>query len=229
MIDRDLIDAVRAELGARANASKADGMRAYMKSEMPYLGVQTAGMGEVAREVFPRHPLATFEAWRDTIVALWSEAQFREERYAALGLVGWRAYRPFRTSLVALPLFEQLIVDGAWWDLVDGLATHEIGELLRRFPDPMRATLLAWSKGADPWLRRTSIICQVSFKGATDRQLLYAYIEPSIGERGFFLRKAIGWALRELAKAAPDEVRQYVAEHETRLSGLSRREALKHF
>jgi len=92
----------------------------------------------------------------------------------------------------------------------------------------MRQTLLAWSRGADPWLRRTSIICQVSFKGATDRQLLYAWIEPSSAERGFFLRKAIGWALRELAKAAPDEVRQYVAEHESQLSGLSRREALKH-
>jgi 3-methyladenine DNA glycosylase AlkD len=228
MINRDLIDSVRAGLAARANPAKADGMRAYMKSEMPYLGVQTAGMGEVARDVFPAHPLASFDDWRETVVALWSEARFREERYAALGLIAWRSYRPFRTSLAALPLYEQLIVNGAWWDLVDGLATHEVGDLLRRFPDEMRETLLAWSRGPDPWLRRTSIICQVSFKAATDRQLLHACIEPSLGERGFFLRKAIGWALRELAKAAPDEVRQYVAEHEVQLSGLSRREALKH-
>ncbi len=228
MIERDLIDAVRAELRARGNSSRADGMRAYMKSEMPYYGVQTAGLAEVSREVFQAHALASFDDWRQTVIALWSEAHFREERYAALNLIAWRAYKPFRTSLAALPLFEQLIVDGAWWDLVDGLATHEIGDLLRRFPDPMREILLAWSQGADPWLRRTSIICQVRFKGATDRELLYACIEPSLAERGFFLRKAIGWALRELAKAAPDEVRLYVARHSAQLSALSKREALKH-
>ena len=125
-------------------------------------------------------------------------------------------------------MYERLIAAGAWWDLVDGLATHEIGDLLRRFPDDVRPTLLGWSRGPDPWLRRTSIICQVRFKAATDRHLLYACIEPSLGERGFFLRKAIGWALREFAKAAPDEVRDYVETHQTQLSGLSRREALKH-
>ncbi len=228
MIDRALIDAVRAGVAARANPAKANGMRAYMKPEMPYLGVQTAGIGEVAREVFPAHPLPTFDDWRETVVALWSEARFREERYAALGLIAWRTYKPFRTSLAALPLYERLIVGGAWWDLVDGLATHEVADLLRRFPNEMRETLLAWSLCADPWLRRSAIICQVSFKGATDRELLYACIEPSLGERGFFLRKAIGWALRELAKAAPDEVRLYVARHSAQLSGLSTREALKH-
>src|SRR5258706_5943691 len=103
-----------------------------MKSEMPYLGVQTAGMAEVARDVFPAHTLATFDNCRETIVVLWSEAQFREERYAALGLIAWRSYKSFRTSLAALPLYERFIVAGAWWDLVDGLATHEVGDLLRR-------------------------------------------------------------------------------------------------
>lgn len=92
----------------------------------------------------------------------------------------------------------------------------------------MRETLIDWSRGPDPWLRRTSLICQVRFKAATDRQLLYACIEPNLGERGFFLRKAIGWSLRELGKAAPDEVRRYVETHETQLSGISRREALKY-
>lgn len=227
MINRDLVVAVRAGLVARADTSKADGMRAYMKSEMPYLGVQNPIQAQVYREVFPKHPIDTFQDWRDTVLALWNEAEFREERYAALALVGWRSYRVFQT-LDALPLFEQLIVSGAWWDLVDGLATHQVGDLLRRFPEPMRATLLDWSRGPDPWLRRASIICQVGFKSATDRQLLFACIEPSLGERGFFLRKAIGWALRELAKAAPEEVRQYVEGHQAQLSGLSRREALKH-
>jgi 3-methyladenine DNA glycosylase AlkD len=92
----------------------------------------------------------------------------------------------------------------------------------------MRSTLLEWSRGPDPWLRRTAIIAQVSFKAATDQQLLFACIEPSLGERGFFLRKAIGWALREYGKTAPAEVARYVADHERELSPLSRREALKY-
>ena len=155
-----------------------------MKSTMPYRGVTVPVQRQLYRMVFPRFLLPSFEEWRDTILALWDEAQYREERYSALALAGDRLYARFRT-LEALPLFERLIVDGAWWDLVDGLATHEIGELLRRYPESMRSRLLEWSCGLDHWLRRTSIICQVGFKHATDQALLYACIEPSLRERDF--------------------------------------------
>ena len=104
-------------------------------------------------------------------------------------------------------------MSGAWWDLVDGRGDARVGDLVRRFPDPMRPMILGWSRHDDPWLRRTSIICQVGSKGLTDQALLYACIEPSLGERGFFLRKAIGWALREYGKASPAAVRAYVAAH----------------
>ena len=202
-------------------------MQAYMKSTMPYRGVSNPIAHRLYRELFPAYPVESFDEWHETILALWEEAEYREERYAALAIVGWSRYVKFRT-LAALPLVQRLIVSGAWWDLVDGLATHTIAELLGRHPEPMRDTLLAWSHGADLWLRRTSIICQVSFKRATDQQLLYACIRPSLAERDFFLRKAIGWALREYAKAMPEAVREYVSEHEGELSALSRREALKH-
>jgi 3-methyladenine DNA glycosylase AlkD len=202
-------------------------MRAYMKSDMPYRGVSLPVQRPLYRAVFAEYPLASFDEWRETILVLWNEAEYREERYAALAVAGDRRYAAFRT-LDALPLFEQLIVDGAWWDLVDGLATHDVGDLLRRYPPEMRETLLAWSRGTDPWLRRSAIICQVGLKGATDPELLYACIAPNLGERGFFLRKAIGWALREYAKVAPAEVARYVVIHARELSPLSRREALKY-
>jgi 3-methyladenine DNA glycosylase AlkD len=201
-------------------------MQAYMKSAMPYRGVTTPVLRDICREILPRYPLTSFEAWRDTVVVLWDTAEYREERYAALEIVGTRPYMRYRT-LDALPLYAQLIVSGAWWDLVDGLATHAVGDLLRSHPDPMRETLLAWSRGEDPWLRRTSIICQVGFKRSTDQALLYACMQPSLHERGFFLRKAIGWALREYGKVAPEAVAEYVAAH-PELSPLSCREALKY-
>jgi 3-methyladenine DNA glycosylase AlkD len=222
-----LVDAVRRALADNADPVRAEGARAYMKSEMPYRGVLLPVQRQLYRALFAQYPLASFEDWHATILALWDEAQYREERYAALFLAGDRRYAAFRT-LQALPLFEQLIVGGAWWDLVDGLATHEIGDLLRRYPSAMRETVLAWSRGPDLWLRRTAIICQVGFKRETDQELLYTCIAPSLGERNFFVRKAIGWALREYSKTAPAAVAAYVADHEQELSPLSRREALKY-
>jgi 3-methyladenine DNA glycosylase AlkD len=227
VVNFNLVAALRAGLAERADPAKAAGMQAYMKSSMPYRGVSSPIQQQMYRDVLPGYPIGTFDDWQSTILALWNEASFREERYAALALLGYRRYLLFRT-LEALPLYAELIVSGAWWDLVDGLATHEVGDLLRRESATMRPTLLSWSRGPDAWLRRTAIICQVGFKHTTDQDLLYACIEPNLAERGFFLRKAIGWALREYAKAAPDEVLRYVTEHEHELSGLSKKEALKH-
>jgi 3-methyladenine DNA glycosylase AlkD len=92
----------------------------------------------------------------------------------------------------------------------------------------MRATILAWSRDANLWRRRAAILCQNSFKVATDETLLFACIEPNLADRDFFMRKGIGWALREYAKTDPDAVRRFVRQHETAMSALSRREALKH-
>jgi 3-methyladenine DNA glycosylase AlkD len=226
--DRALIQAVRRQLRAHGNPDKAQGTQAYMKSAMPYHGVQTPALRRICGEVFEAHPLGSFAAWQATVLALWREASHREERYVAISLIGDRRYRQHRTSMDALPTYRQLIVDGAWWDLVDPLATRTVAELLACHRGQMTTTLLAWSRTPDRWLRRTAIICQVKAKAATDLELLYACIEPNLGERDFFIRKAIGWALRAYARTDPDEVARYVAANRERLAPLSRREALKH-
>ena len=223
----ELIAAVREELARVADPAKAPAMQAYMKSAMPYLGVTTPQLRQVCGAIFAAHPLASFDEWRETALALWREARYREERYAAIGLTGDRRYRGYQ-RLDALPIYEEMIVSGAWWDYVDDLATHRIGPLLALYPDPMRATMLAWSRDANLWKRRTAILCQNTFKAATDEALLDACIEPNLNDKDFFIRKAIGWALREYAKTRPAAVRRYVREHEATLSPLSRREATKH-
>lgn len=98
---------------------------------------------------------------------------------------------------------------------------------LRREPRRMRREMLAWSRCGDLWKRRSAILCQLRSREATDLGLLHACIEPSLGSREFFLRKAIGWALRQHAWTDPEEVRRYVTENAERLSPLSRREALR--
>jgi len=201
-------------------------MQAYMKSALPYRGVPVPAQRALYRRLFAEHPLESEAAWRRAVLELWRDAAFREERYAATELAHARRYAAYRT-LDALPVFEEMIVDGAWWDHVDAVATHGIAELLRNEPRRMRRTLLAWSKCDDMWKRRSAIIAQVSFKSETDLELLYACIEPNLSHRDFFIRKAIGWALRAYAWIDPDEVVRYVRAHQARLSGLSRREALK--
>ncbi|MBO3746627.1 DNA alkylation repair protein [Streptosporangiaceae bacterium NEAU-GS5] len=216
--------AVREALNEIADPAKAPAMQAYMKSAMPFLGVQAGPRRVALRKVFGDNRIESAPEWRRAVLSLWRNAEYREERYAAIELSGFRLYRPWQT-LYTLPMYEEMVVSGAWWDLVDEIAVHRVGGLLRLFPDSMRGTMLEWASAPDLWKRRTAILCQNAFRDRTDTGLLYACIEPSLGDTDFFARKAIGWALREYAKINPREVLRYV-EH-TGISGLSRREALK--
>jgi 3-methyladenine DNA glycosylase AlkD len=224
---KKLVRAIRAALRNHADPAKAPMMQAYMKSSMPYLGVQTPVHRRLCREVFRSHPLASFHTWRDTVLTLWRAARYREERYAAIGLAGDQPYRDFRT-LRAVPLYKEMLTTGAWWDYVDAIATQQIAEILRKSPAQMSAILRRWAINDDIWLRRSAILGQLHFKSETDLTLLYDCIRPSLGRPEFFLRKAIGWALRQYARTNPAEVLQYVHDHQDQLSPLSRREALKH-
>jgi 3-methyladenine DNA glycosylase AlkD len=215
-----VIDAIRSGLAALADPAKAPSMQAYMKSSMPFYGVQKPVRAKLARGVFDAHPLDSFDAWERTIQALWRDATYREERYMALALLQDRRYAAYRT-MEALPLYEELIVTGAWWDYVDEVSAGPLGELLPEVAPALRT----WSIDAVMWKRRASIIAQVRRKRETDFALLTDCIEPNRADPEFFIRKAIGWALRAYAWIEPDAVIAYCDSHE--LSPLSRREALK--
>ena len=220
-----LARALRAEMAGVANPQKAIGMRAYMKSAMPYYGINSPEVRTICKRVFAEHPMTSCQEWRDAILELWRNAKFREERYAAIGLVSLKQHRECWTPAL-MPVLEEMITTGAWWDYVDEVA-HVVAELLKSHPKEIRPMIRAWSKDEDMWKRRVSIICQNPFKAKTDLKLLYANIEPNLGDREFFIRKAIGWALRAYAWTDPKEVARYVRQNEDRLSGLSRREAMK--
>jgi len=201
-------------------------MQAYMKSKMPYHGVPTPVASKAFKSIFDPVEFSDSDSWRRTILYIWRNARFREERYGAIALARQRRFAAYQT-IEALPMYEEMIVSGAWWDFVDTIAAHGIGGLLRTNKPQVRRTMLRWSRSPDMWKRRTSILCQLTFKNETDLKLLYACIEPSIDSPEFFLRKAIGWALRQYAWTNPDEIRRYVRKNATRLSPLSLREAVK--
>jgi 3-methyladenine DNA glycosylase AlkD len=224
--DRALLEAVRDGLRRLGDPVKAPRMQSYMKSTMPYRGVPSAGVKAVCREVFASHRLGSFESWKATAVALWREAEYREERYAAIALTGARPYREHQHPR-AVPMYEEMITTGAWWDYVDEVAARRIGPMLLTHGPVIRPLVLSWITSEDMWKRRTSIICQVVAREKTDLSLLYACIEPNLSDREFFIRKAIGWSLRAYAWIDPGEISAFVDRQGDRLSGLSRREALK--
>jgi 3-methyladenine DNA glycosylase AlkD len=199
-------------------------MQAYMKSATPYLGVRVPVMRALTRTEAKLRPFATTADLSDTVLGLWRAADYREERYAAIALLDTPAARRLREPAL-LETLRELILTGAWWDYVDELA-HRVGDLLLGWPAEVCPALLTWAQSDDRWLRRASIICQLGARDRVDLELLTVAIESSIGESDFFLRKAIGWALRDYARTDPAWVRSFAGTHE--LSPLSRREALKH-
>ena len=222
-----LAESIRAGLREIADPARAPGMQAYMKSAMPYLGVSSAPLRQFCKTAFAGLSWNNGTAWQGEVLAIWRHARFREERYAAIELTGLRAASRFQ-HIDALPMYEEMIVTGAWWDYVDNIAGQRLWTLLQNDRESMTKAMLSWSTGADMWKRRSAILCQLRAKAATDLDLLYACIEPSLESKEFFLRKAIGWALRQYVRTDPAEVHRYVTRNEARLSGLSRREALKH-
>ena len=222
--DLRVLGSIADGLAAAADPRRAPQMQAYMKSTMPFLGVPVPTVRAVVKAAAREHPPTSVAELAATATSLWRSATHREHRYAATELTG---HRIADDVLALLPLFEEMIVTGAWWDHVDAVAPR-VGRLLLAHPAEVRPLLLTWSTAPDRWLRRAGIIAQLGAKARTDVDLLTTVIDANSGDPEFFVRKAIGWALRDYARTDPDWVRQFVATRTDTLSSRSRREATKH-
>ena len=222
-----LPDRIRADLAAAGDPDKAVGQQAYMRSEMPFHGVAAPELHAVLRPHLAAYAPFDRAAWERDVRDLWDGATHREERYAAIALARHRVARPWQ-DVAALDLHRHLVVTGAWWDLVDPVATHLVGGVLHAHRPGATQVVRAWAGDDDLWLRRTAVLAQLRHRAATDTGLLADAVEANLDDPSFWLRKAIGWALREHARTDTDWVRDRVAAWGDRISGLSRREALKH-
>ena len=202
-------------------------MQAYMKSSMPFLGVQKPARTSALRPLLSGYRPSTRATWESDVRAVWDGAEFREERYAAIALSAVRAADDWQ-DVATLALYRHLITTGAWWDLVDEVAVRRVGPILRADRVAVTPVMRAWAGDDDLWLRRTAIICQVTARHDVDHALLHEVVDVNAADRSFFIRKAIGWALRDHARYDVTWVRALLDEMGERLSPLSRREAEKH-
>ncbi len=219
--------AVRADLEAAGDPERAAGQQAYMKSAMPYHGVTSPEVKVVLRPHLRGYAPTDRAGWERDVREVWDGATHREEWYAAIALARHRVARPWQDA-GTLALHRHLVVSGAWWDVVDEIASHLVGAALAADRAAATPVLRGWAYGDELWLRRTAVLAQLRHRDRTDTDLLAEAIEANLADSSFWLRKAIGWALREHARTDPDWVRDRVAAWDGRISNLSRREALKH-
>lgn len=206
--------------GAARDPERAPAMAAYMRDKFPFLGIQSPAQRMLAREVLAGLPRPAEADLRDVAEGCWALPE-REYQYFACGLLRRHARV---CSAGFIETARHLVVTKPWWDTVDALAAHLVGTLVSTHPQ-LVSTMDKWVVDPDLWLVRTAILHQLRYKEQTDAERLFRYCTRQAGHTDFFVRKAIGWALREYAKTDPAAVRAYVASH--RLAPLSAREALK--
>ncbi|MEU5400840.1 DNA alkylation repair protein [Streptomyces sp. NPDC005963] len=205
-----------------AQPDRAAGASAYMKGVAPFLGIPTP-----ARRVLSRQALAGLAPpdERDcTAIAVrcWRLPE-REYHYFA---VDYLRRHVGRCSSGFLPTVRWLVTTVPWWDTVDALAAHTVGPLVAADSE-LKTTMDEWIEDDDLWVARTALLHQLRYKEATDSEQLFRYCLRRADHPDFFIRKAIGWCLREYAKTDPEAVGAFVASARDRLSPLSVREALK--
>lgn len=216
-------DFCRLELQRQANPAKALQMAAYMKTEMPFYGVQKPDRNDIIRSIKKQYPIFENDLYRDVVDRLW-RLPHREEKYLAVQLA--QSY-PKSITQASMDLYERLIREGAWWDFVDDIAIRLVGRVLLDERAEVSKFMDRWVDDNDLWIRRTAIIFQIKHKERTDHRRLFSYCERRSSEAEFFIRKGIGWALREYSKTDPDRVFDFLQRNGDRLSGLSYREGAR--
>ena len=216
----DAVEYVQAQLKAAAVPEKASGMAAYMKTEMPFYGVDAPSRKLIQRELKHKFVPRDSEEHRSYVQALWG-LPHREEKYIAIAMA--RTWKPW-VDADHLDLYRQWIEEGAWWDFVDEIANFLVGGAYLKDREAVGPVMDEWITDPHLWIRRAAIICQLRHKKETDAGRLYDYCLRSAHEKDFFIRKAIGWALRQYSRSEPESVHEFLTTYRQELSNLSFKE-----
>lgn len=206
-----------------ADPHRAEEMAAYMQDHFEFLGLSAAVRRSAQKPLLLESASADNDELLAFAEACWRK-NAREFQYAAVDVLRKRASALEPNDL---GLLRSLISTKSWWDAVDPLAAHVVGALVRRHP-ALSAEMDQWILDDDLWVARTAMLHQLMWKDDTNPDRLFDYAAAQAGHPNFFMRKAIGWALRQYGRTDPDAVQAFVTTHDQDLSDLSKREALRH-
>ena len=225
MTPKQFVLAVQRAFTPLADASKAEPMKAYLLDQFEFLGLPAPVRRQAVKDIGN----VQWQNADDLLAAaelLWQKPQ-REYRYTAVDLLRKHADL---LSVSDLPQLRALLLRDAWWETVDGLSAV-IAAVLRQavLEKPNAASVMdAWLIHSNFWVRRSAMLHQLGWRLDTDSTRLFAYAHQLADEKEFFIRKAIGWALRDYARWNPQAVTEFLVTHRARLSALTVREAAKH-
>jgi 3-methyladenine DNA glycosylase AlkD len=221
---KKLFDAVHDSYAKQANHNNAQKQRAYMKSSMPFWGITKPNSDRIAQDIFKNNVPKNNHEYRNVIEYFIIHACHREEWYAGL-----RYACMFKTFITTdnLDLYIWINRTCQWWDIVDTVSVHLIGKCLFKNTN-LSVHLHQWIVDKNMWIRRTALLTQLNYKTNTDNALLDNIIQKAMHEKDFFIRKAIGWALRQYSKTNPLFVARCIDQHRNSLSALSRKEGGKY-
>ena len=218
-----LVLALDLQFDQMKNSGLAGKQAAYMRNKFAFLGIPKPLLNQSGKGLFNKYPVGSNEELTELLLALWGKS-YREYHYVACHL----AYRYRKLwSLETLLIFEYMIRRYSWWDTVDEIAARLIGALLIRFP-LLIERMDQWIEDDCLWIRRSALLFQLKWKADTDTDRLALYCQKTMHEKDFFIRKAIGWCLREYSKTNPVFVRDFIETHRSKLSPLSIKEGGKY-
>lgn len=218
----DFITHLTAAFEAHASRENAGAMEKYMKDKFSFLGLKTDLRRKLLKELLEEHKQEVKEKPRGLAIQLYSKPE-REYHYCAVEILIKELKNKFAKEDIYL--IEQLLVTHSWWDTVDTVSKYLLGGYLRQYPQETETIVARFSASKNMWLNRAALLFQLGYKKDTDAKLLFRECGKHKESKEFFIQKAIGWALREYAKANPEAVREFVGK--AGLKPLSRREALK--
>lgn len=217
------LTAIKKIYAANGDAINAKGAKAYLLNQFEFYGIKTPLRREICKAFYKANPIKDHNELSTLIKECFGEPQ-RELHYFAIELLG---HHKKMWSKKTLPLIEWMIIHKSWWDSVDSTNSNVIGKFFLTYPELIEEYTYKWNRSSNKWLQRMSILFQLMYKEKTNTTILSDYIEYCQFEEDFFIRKAIGWALRSYAKTNAKWVIHFIKAH-PQLSNLSKREALKH-
>ena len=215
------LQSLEASFRQQANPGNAIPMKKYMKDRFDFFGIPSPLRKEIYREHKLKYGLIPAGKEEEIVLWCWQQAE-REYQYFAMEFLNKTAKKADE-KIIELYIF--MIVNKPWWDTVDFIAANLVGKYLKRFPKKTEALTTEWMQSENMWLQRTCLLFQLKYKSQTNTELLHQFISRLSSSNEFFIRKAIGWILREYSKTDAAFVLAYVEKYP--LSGLSQREALK--
>lgn len=221
-----LVEELECELRAVGNEERAVGAKAYLKSDLDFLGVAAKPLRAVARAFLADHSEIDRDALLRLVQALWQRPVF-DLKAVAVALLERRSDDLGSSDL---ELVEYLLRRSHTWALVDWLCTKVAAPVVERELEMTTAVLKRWSRDEDFWIRRASMLAQLPAlrAGAGDFELFASFASGMVGEKEFFIRKAIGWVLRDLSKKRPNLAFDFLLDHVNEVSGLTLREGSKY-